>query len=491
MSNYTAKWGNDFNLGTSIERSFLSIQPALEQSISQGFVTAFVYDGLYNEILVTSYVKNNIEGIGKVILESNADNQTCITSASRGVNLKNIEILGYATSISSRSNGADRESSLNRCRILGMGTTDMDISNFRTDSVAIERKNEVIINESLIAGHSTIELDIGYFQFSSFSCDLLIINRGLIGNYLRNCIVIAQEIRIQYGVFKISNCIFSDNATFTYDDGNGNSVNQVNLSAFQVADELHGWGFGLENCFSENVNDIFIDNLVNNFHLKPDSLAFTKGLIGAYGTPYEAISSNDWSIESGFVFDIDKFTTNVDGELISSELELGRNIVIDSIIGEWLEDLLGGLLFGLSGNLSDNTVISGSTQTGLSISLTEGTVYYVDGYSGVTTDQRTLSSVENFCFTADTGEVLTDVNGSGSIRIVVDLSGERKIQIKFWQLNQIKPSEWHDVFLYKPLKVDSEGRTNAEIGYDDSTGLKPEIAYIQYRVKAQTLNIPS
>lgn len=491
---YVAKYGNDSQTGDSKRRSLKSVQPAITLQTANN-PTIEVFDGEYKEILTLIAVNTIMNGHGKVVFADPSVNSTFISAGTRSIDLTNIEVHGFGILIDAGSNGGGRVSEWSDVRVIGNGATDIIYWNFRQD-LADDKTNPLYLDSCLITGCNDLHMDIGSIARSTIRASTLRIERTEEQAVIKDSIIDIGEIEFirATGTLPFINCLFSDTTTFTYNDG-VNQVSQVDFLAFKTANTTHNWGFDLTGCQTEQSTNTHIDTLNNDFRLKPNSLAVNMSLeyayVGKYGVGYTvAVVDSGWSSNNGYTLNGTSYEAAADASIESPVLDLGSNVIIKTVSGLIDNDWANGLLLNSVGNLSDSPIITGGNQSGLNVTLIEDEVY-CSTYAEVVTNQRTFTSGSSFCFAANNGEVIEAVNGTGDVRQLLDDSGLRTVDARFWRDGEVAPSAYQKVHIDQSLLVDENGNTNASPSYTGVNPRHPNLRNIQFRVISTSNNVKS
>jgi hypothetical protein len=275
--------------------------------------------------------------------------------------------------------------------------------------------------------------------------------------------------------FQIRNVLFASTTTFTYDDGNGNSVNQDNFATFQTANTTHGWGFDLTGCQTADIADIYIDYSKENYLMKQTCIGVDMssdfGVVGYYKVG-KALNATDagWANNNNYTLVGDAYETTGAADITQTSQDLtgGGNAVIEAIRGEFDNGLANGRAFSSGGNLGV-AVVDGTDLTALGVNLVDGDVYWFEGFTEVRTSLRAIALPGSESIVALAGETVNEADGTGSIRPVIDYSGKLKVPFKLWKDGKTEPLTYSYAYWNEDLWIDSSGRTNAEAGYDEAS----------------------
>lgn len=289
----------------------------------------------------------------------------------------------------------------------------------------------------------------------------------------------SESIIIPLQVVFLSPCqiireLFNANAHFTYTNGL-TSINQGSFDAFKQANIDNSWGFVIQNCFQESPYDTFIDYDAGIYILKPTSIAknmsLNGGPIGGRSEGYVVkANSSGWANNSGFTLVGDSFEATGPATIEHTPIDMtgGGNKVIARIGGGFERGLENGRDFNDGGTLG-TALVDGTDLTALGVALVADEVYLIEGFTEARTNLRTIPIVGLEAYIALAGEIVNEADGTGKIRPVTDYSGRIKIAFKMWRDGQTEPLAYSYAFIGEDLFVDSSGRTNAEVGYDEST----------------------
>ncbi|MGB0521406.1 MAG: hypothetical protein ACPGJS_00530 [Flammeovirgaceae bacterium] len=492
MTKVVALWGrDDFNTGTTVNDAFRSIQAALNNTVTNEFVD--IYAGNYIEALFSALNTVYLNGQGIVSIYPPTPNAYFLDYFGKSLELYSIHLIDFTNTIRVNNGNGTRPISFTDCKLLS--STRGTIENIApSESLQIRFQASF----SAFICYDLINIDVEIIENSTFhDCHLQFRYNNFGSGYIQDSIITASHCEFTNKVVVIRNVLFGDQTTFSYDDGL-NSVSNVDFATFQTANETHEWGFDLSNCIVESEAAIYQDSAANDFAIQSSSLAvgaaLNGGVVGAFPVSERVLATDTgWQNNAGFTLNMDQYEATGVAEITSPVIDLQINKPIQGVGGLLFDAWQDGRLFNDGGNLG-TPIVSGASQSGLSVALTPDAVYCVDGFVEVTTNLRGLTFTNQQCFTAFTGETITAVTaaGAGEIREVLRLDGNTTMLAKWWKDGESEPANWSAIYREKTLLVDSQGNTNAEPAFDENDFPRHPVGrFVKVKAVVSTNNVKS
>ena len=487
MTKLVALWGrDDHHDGSSVNQAFRSIQGALNAINSEQIQ---IYSGKYQEELFGTYF--NLLGIGHVELCPPTPSNFLFSTYNRGCILKNLHLIGFTNLLQNASSTTHPNVILEELTIIQQGRALMD-TQVGGGSVNFTMKDSLFIRVDFSP------FDLYRAERSTFHACHLQIRKNSDGlGYVQNCLITSSHCDFQQEVIPIRNTLFGLGTTFTYSDG-VNSVANADFDTFKTANETHDWGFNLTNCAVQDEGQIYQHADGDDYSIQPSSLAIgmatDNGAVGAKKeSGYAAATDAGWQNNSNFTLVNDQFEASVEAAIEGPIIDLGKNKPIYMLGGGLQDAWEDGRIFHAGGQLAD-PIVTGGSQTGLSIALEEGKVYCVEGFIEVETSQRGLTFTSQQCFTGLANETIiaTTASGAGAVREVKELTGNLVLLARFWKEGEQEPAEWKRICRGKPVLIDGQGRGNGEEDYDAADFPRHPVArYLRIRAALSTNNLKS
>lgn len=490
MSRTVAIWGrDDFHDGSAVNNAFRSIQAAANSLAGLNGAPIKVYSGKYSEDIFISNIHAWLEGIGQVVFTPPNPSSYFLNVDSRFVTLTNLKVIGYTNTLK-LSIQTHRSVTINDCQFIPplRGIIEMASGSSYFPFVS----TYTLYDRQDITG-----IDLERLEYCTFhDCSVQISHNKSGNGYLQNCIASKTAFEFLL-VVPVNNMLFGQETTFTYDDG-VNSVDAVDFSTFQAANQAHQWGFSLANCQVEVEVGIYVDPAQANFCVQPTSLAVglstNSGAVGAFQVGNQLLATEaGWQNNTGFTLNGDQYESSAAAEIESPVMDFGANKPIYRINGALEDSWEDGRLFNHLGQL-DTPILEGGTQSGLAIQLTEGNIYSIDGFIEVITNQRSFTITSQQCFTALANEEIIAVtaSGLGEIRELIYLDGQTRLLARWWKDGESEPSTWHIVTRNELVLVDANGKANGEPDYDATAFPRYPVArYLRVKPALTTNNLKS